>query len=559
MCAGAKASGMADTVITGTASGDFMVMQGDLQHMTMTLTNPYTGETVNINDVYKVNNAAYDGLGGTDALLMSEHGDMLFIKDADGDQTLKSIEQIIAGDGGDVIVLADADIQYGNVAIDGGGSGDIIWSNNGNDTIFALDGNDIVDGGGGLDRIYGGWGSDYLRGGDGDDIIYGGSRNDAEADYHTVSTYEKFFTITHSFPTLNEGVQIAPDQQQYLGYPSGETVVTFTTTATLKFVSTDAGYKNTVGVYTVDPDGTIRNADFAFMNARATASGTSHEFEISGAVGVQIGLFMIANGYNANGGYGGIDMNTGTLNFYYNFGQADQRLAKVTDDGDNVSLIWSDGTTDKLIAGTIYHSSASDGSSSLNRDDNIHVITGLANAGDNTTLRLGFEDQDHLGDADFNDVIVDLQVETQVVETILRPDDDILYGDAGNDTLYGGFGNDVLNGGTGSDHLYGGQGADTFVFDNMDGFVDTVHDFKASEGDVLDISDILSGYDDGVDDITDFLKFVQNGSNVDLYVNADGDSGGAFDRVAVIVGGVGGASVQDLLDGGAIVAAQTAV
>ena len=182
MCAGAKASGMADTVFTGTASGDFMVMQGDLQHMTMTLTNPYTGETVNINDVYKVNNAAYDGLGGTDALLMSEHGDMLLIKDADGDQTLKNIEQIIAGDGGDVIVLADAEIQYGNVAIDGGGSGDIIWSNNGNDTIFALDGNDIVDGGGGLDKIYGGWGSDYLRGGNGDDIIYGGSRSDAAID-----------------------------------------------------------------------------------------------------------------------------------------------------------------------------------------------------------------------------------------------------------------------------------------------------------------------------------------------------------------------------------------
>ncbi|MGL6571102.1 retention module-containing protein [Aeromonas caviae] len=82
---------------------------------------------------------------------------------------------------------------------------------------------------------------------------------------------------------------------------------------------------------------------------------------------------------------------------------------------------------------------------------------------------------------------------------------DRLYGGSGNDTLYGGTGNDILSGGLGNDILIGGAGndilmgdagADTFTWlkgDTEAGKVakDYVVDFSKSEGDKLDLSDLL--------------------------------------------------------------------
>ncbi|MGE6223688.1 type I secretion C-terminal target domain-containing protein [Aeromonas media] len=82
---------------------------------------------------------------------------------------------------------------------------------------------------------------------------------------------------------------------------------------------------------------------------------------------------------------------------------------------------------------------------------------------------------------------------------------DELSGDAGNDTLYGGTGNDILSGGLGNDILIGGigndvlrgdAGSDTFTWlkgDTVAGSVakDYVVDFSKSEGDKLDLSDLL--------------------------------------------------------------------
>ncbi|MFM5194211.1 VCBS domain-containing protein, partial [Aeromonas media] len=82
---------------------------------------------------------------------------------------------------------------------------------------------------------------------------------------------------------------------------------------------------------------------------------------------------------------------------------------------------------------------------------------------------------------------------------------DVLSGGSGNDTLYGGTGNDVLSGGLGNDILIGGAGddilkgdagADTFTWqkgDTVAGSVakDYVVDFSKSEGDKLDLSDLL--------------------------------------------------------------------
>ena len=134
---------------------------------------------------------------------------------------------------------------------------------------------------------------------------------------------------------------------------------------------------------------------------------------------------------------------------------------------------------------------------------------------------------------------------------------DILDGGQGNDTLYGGDGNDILIGGQGNDTLYGGDGADMFVFTDFSGS-DRVKDFRVSEGDSLNITDLLQGYDPLADVISDFVKLVSCKGEVQLKVNADGH-GNDFKLVAVIEGGVDDMTVSDLLDQGHLIVNQSAI
>ncbi|WP_437128479.1 retention module-containing protein [Pseudomonas alvandae] len=79
---------------------------------------------------------------------------------------------------------------------------------------------------------------------------------------------------------------------------------------------------------------------------------------------------------------------------------------------------------------------------------------------------------------------------------------DILFGQGGNDLLDGGKGNDILLGGSGADTLIGGKGndtligglgGDTFVWKSGDTGTDVIKDFKAGDGDRIDLRDLLQG------------------------------------------------------------------
>ncbi|MEH2178211.1 calcium-binding protein [Nostoc sp.] len=84
----------------------------------------------------------------------------------------------------------------------------------------------------------------------------------------------------------------------------------------------------------------------------------------------------------------------------------------------------------------------------------------------------------------------------------------LLFGNGGNDILSGGSGNDILAGGNGNDTLTGGLGADKFVFSNVLEGVDIIKDFKAVEGDKIQISQ--AGF--GATSISDFSYDPLNGS-----------------------------------------------
>nr|WP_206759217.1 immunoglobulin-like domain-containing protein [Pseudomonas fluorescens] len=107
--------------------------------------------------------------------------------------------------------------------------------------------------------------------------------------------------------------------------------------------------------------------------------------------------------------------------------------------------------------------------------------------------------------------------------------DDILFGQGGNDLLDGGKGNDILLGGTGNDTLIGGQGndiliggsgADTFVWKAGDIGNDVIKDFKASEGDRIDLRDLLKGETDST--IDNYLKITTVEGVSTLQVSSEG-------------------------------------
>ena len=91
---------------------------------------------------------------------------------------------------------------------------------------------------------------------------------------------------------------------------------------------------------------------------------------------------------------------------------------------------------------------------------------------------------------------------------------DTLSGGDGTDTLSGGAGNDQMSGGAGDDILTGDGGADVFIFAAGSGN-DTVTDFDASEGDVLDLSATSPGFGN-IDQLTASAVDTADGLLIDL-------------------------------------------
>ncbi|HUE93727.1 retention module-containing protein [Pseudomonas sp.] len=98
---------------------------------------------------------------------------------------------------------------------------------------------------------------------------------------------------------------------------------------------------------------------------------------------------------------------------------------------------------------------------------------------------------------------------------------DLLVGGAGNDVLFGQGGNDTLIGGMGDDLLIGGSGQDAFVWNAGDQGHDRILDFTlgGSEGDALDLSDLLSGETSG--SLSDYLNFavVDSGGSLSTLIS----------------------------------------
>jgi Ca2+-binding RTX toxin-like protein len=100
---------------------------------------------------------------------------------------------------------------------------------------------------------------------------------------------------------------------------------------------------------------------------------------------------------------------------------------------------------------------------------------------------------------------------------------DNLNGKAGNDKILGGLGDDIIIGGEGDDILSGGLDADTFLWSKndlpSDGFsLDIVNDFNSVEGDILDLSDLLSDSSHSLEAVSenDYLQLILKDTSNDI-------------------------------------------
>ncbi|MEP9317882.1 retention module-containing protein [Pseudomonas sp. LABIM340] len=130
---------------------------------------------------------------------------------------------------------------------------------------------------------------------------------------------------------------------------------------------------------------------------------------------------------------------------------------------------------------------------------------------------------DHLYGGDGNDILYG------------QGGNDFLFGENGNDILFGGTGDDQLTGGKGDDILTGGAGADTFIWKAGDIGNDTITDFKAGEGDRIDISDLLP--ETAHNDILSYLKVDTTTSTLQVSTTGQINNGGAAD-VTIKLSGV---------------------
>lgn len=309
----------------------------------------------------------------------------------------------------------------------------------GDDILIGGADNDVIFGEAGDDLIIGGDGSDTASGGLGDDIIIGDGGN------------------TGAYPV------------------------------TLTFEGEEAGYLNTIGIYTINPaTGEISNVDIAFENASATGSGgdlsPGDSYTYLATPGTQIGVFNIAQG--------------ASLNDYDALGEGEFRFVDASGNPAGVDTptpklihVATDGTVTDLD-GLIYHTAGFGDNVGLNPDGLVHTLPTGGNG-------FGIEDLENLGDADYDDPLLSIDLgqsgaSFDIPGLSLTSDvpegtagDDVLLGNAGDDIILGGAGDDAITGGAGADILKGGDDRDTFYGGNDGDFVD-----GGSGGDDFDVLDL---------------------------------------------------------------------
>jgi Ca2+-binding RTX toxin-like protein len=503
-----------------------------------------------------------DGRGGDDTLNGYGGDDILTGGDETPSQYISSGDRINGGAGNDIL--------------NGGGGNDWLWGGEGNDRLYggadndSLNGeagDDLLEGGAGNDSLSGGTGNNTLLGGDGDDNLSaesgssgrldGGAGNDRLSGYGGAVEYEGGAgndEITLRLMSMDDSRTVASGGEgndtlrlSFLSFTKGAVSMTggggSDSFAIEAYSNIDGKLALDITDFTPGAGGDVLDLlslygqqpgvnpfDRGFMRLVASGNDTLLQLrdgvdptlyttllKLSGVQAAQLTAANFTGGIDPRGGTTGITV-TGTAN-------ADVLKGMLLDDTllglDGNDNLYGDGGNDLLEGGA--------GNDTLD-----------GGAGSNV-LR-GGEGDDFLNSRSVGGNLLD--------------------GGAGNDRISGGTGTDTLLGGDGDDELIfqnyggvgrvvsmdGGNGADTLrigyaqgqsIFvrggagnDNfvISGYAPAmIADF--APGDRLDLRDLLAGsvISGNPFGASGFMKAVQEGSAVRIYVDADGAAGSASD------------------------------
>lgn len=411
-------------------------------------------------------------------------------------------------------------------------------------------GDDMVQANSGSDQVYGGSGDDTLSGDSGNDILYGGGG----PSYVDMSA----FTIT----------------EDYVG--------------SVTFLGEGAGYRNALGMYKVDDDGSIYDVDILFPNASKVGSGGSlvpgeSSVEVALEAGDQIGFFIVSNGYGKGGSNQSMlsDLE-GSFELRNLAGEPGNLLNDRELQLFHIDAESGEATGVRSQYGyDIYHSAAFPEADYEPNPDNFPHTVGKVNSVSGEVF-LGFEDLRGGGDKDYDDTVFSFDVgvsNAQVLDPNLAytegdddgvPDgsgdgtaeapmevseNDYLIGGNGQDQIFGMAGHDRAEGGDGSDRLWGNSGLDTLSGgagdDDISGGKDADLLYGNSGNDALDGNsgdDVLFG--EAGDDIlsgSSGADFLSGGDGQDSLSGGSGD-----DELSGDIGNdsLSGGSGHDSLSGG---------
>ena len=440
-----------------------------------------------------------------------------------GGQNLMYVENQFTANGaiesvkwGDASTLTLSTVQYtttGTSGADtlygigfGGNPDDIINGLAGNDTIYGYEGNDTIDGGADIDALYGGAGNDVYK-------ISSASGLD------TITDTSGIDKILFDAGYVSTNMVLAKSGNNLNVVMSGTTVATV------------------VGHFDYAVDQMLETIEFSngtiidVTSTVFTQNGTSGVDTLQGHNGRD--SLVAGDGNDILYGYGGIDTLTGGNGTDTLYGGSGNDLLYGNNDNDT---IWGDSGDDTLDGGggtdTMYGGAGNDIYIANSVTD---VITENAGEGIDTiqtgssrTLGADVENITFIstGNANGTGNALDNVITGNIGLNTLRGGDgnDTLTGGAGNDTLYGENDIDLLIADAGIDTMYGGAGADTFKFSTatLDANSDFIKDYSAAQSDVINVKDLLIGYDPVTKVITDYIEMTTSGSNTIMKVDQDG-------------------------------------
>ncbi len=158
-----------------------------------------------------------------------------------------------------------------------------------------------------------------------------------------------------------------------------------------------------------------------------------------------------------------------------------------------------------------------------NNNNGTWTLTPKANFSGEIAFNYQISDGYELTDATANaNIVTRISSKTLSIDVIQTGDanDNQLMGDDADNIIRGLAGDDVITGNQGDDILSGGLGSDTFDYNSNNDGHDIITDFNLSEGDKLDLSDLVD-YQTG-NNIADFVSIENIGSDSIVHIDSDG-------------------------------------